>query len=57
MSIDKNENMSNAVKSFLNSFNLQNDVFNKYKIVIIYMISNIQLIIDYKIIYLLQNQI
>ena len=31
MAIDKNENMSNVVKSFLERFNLQNDVFNKYK--------------------------
>jgi hypothetical protein len=31
LSIDKNENMANVVKSFLNNIHLENDVFNKYK--------------------------
>ena len=31
MSIDKNENMINTVKLFLNNPNLNNDIFNKYK--------------------------
>jgi len=31
LSIDKNENMANIVKSFLSNINLENDIFNKYK--------------------------
>ena len=31
LSIDKNENIANIVKSFLNNIHLENDVFNKYK--------------------------
>lgn len=31
LSIDKNENMINSVKSFLHNINLDSDIFNKYK--------------------------